>query len=184
MPSTDPRFLLSFDDAVRALRWRAADATKYADDLRLHLAAATEVIEDIAGAVLVRTIVQYADGGKTGVALWEKPDEVLTVEVDGTATTAYVPNLNAGIVYATPHGERFAEGRQNVKITYRTGSATISPAIRDAVRILLQHMVAVEQGPGPLVGDTETARTPSGFLVPNRVVTLCETQANRFPGLA
>src|SRR5690606_30848525 len=81
----DPRFLISLDVAATGLRWRPADKVKNLESLRLYVAAATEVIEDIVGAVLVRTIVQPADGGRSGVALWERPSEILSVTVDGQA---------------------------------------------------------------------------------------------------
>jgi len=181
----DPRALISFDEAVAALRWRPQEATQREDDLRLHIAAATEVIEDIVGAVLVRTIVQTADGGKTGVALWERPDEIVEVKVDGTVTTDYVANLGAAIVYAGKDPDvRFPEGRQIIEITYTTGASTTAPSIRDAARILVRHMTLADQSPNPApVDGGDTSRTPSGFLVPNRVLELC---ANRrpLPGIA
>lgn len=182
----DPRFLLGFDDAVAAVRWRAADVAKYGDDLRLHMATVTEVLEDIVGAVLVRTVVQTADGGKTGVALWERPDEIVSVTVGGAAYPDYRVNASAAIVYAGEDpAARFADGRQNVVVTYRAGTRQVPPSILEAARILIRHMVDVEQAPSPVasaVGD-DVAPTPSGFLVPRRVLELC---ANRhtLPGIA
>lgn len=186
----DPRFLISMDDAAAALRWRPADVTARADDLRLYNAAATEVIEDISGAVLVRTVEQYADGGKTGVALWERPDAILGVEVDGVMYTDYRENLSAAIVYAGKDPTlRFVDGRQIVKVTYRVGAATIPPSVRTAVRILLRHMVSVDQAPVPVSGGnpanqaSETVSTPSGFMVPRRVLELVQNRRT-LPGLA
>ena len=79
----DPRFIISFAEAVAALRWREAEVEKYAEDLRLHIASATEVLEDIVGAVLVRTVIQTADGGEAGVMLTQRPETVTSVEVHG-----------------------------------------------------------------------------------------------------
>jgi len=183
----DPRFLVSMDEAAAALRWRAADIAARGDDLRLYNAAATEVIEDIAGAVLVRTVEQFADGGDAAVLLWHLPSEITSVTVDGVAAVGWIADLSAAVVYAGP-GVRFASGRQNVKITYEVGSADIPPSIRAAVRILLRHMTTVDQAPVPISGNpvnqaSETAPTPSGFMVPRRVLELVENRRT-LPGLA
>ena len=182
----DPRYLISFDEAVAALRWRPADATKYADDLRLHISSATEILEDIAGAILVRTVVHRADGGTPGVLLSERPASVTSVEVDGTAVTDYVVDERAAIVYAGSDPDAtFTPGRQNVTVTYTTGAASVAPSVIDAARILIRHMVMVEQSPNPtpVTDGGELGRTPSGFLVPKRVLELV---ANRrpLPGIA
>ena len=47
----DPRFIISLDDARAAVAWTAGNTAKD-DTLRLFVAAATVVIEDIAGAVV------------------------------------------------------------------------------------------------------------------------------------
>lgn len=185
----DPRFLISLEDAAAGLQWRPADLEKYGPTLRLYVAAATEVIEDITGALLVRTITQQADGGRTGVALWERPSEILSVTVDGTPFTRYVPNLNAAIVYATPKGERFADGYQNVVITYRAGTEAISPSIQLAARELVRHLWQVGQqamNDGTVVnyGDnSKLALTRTGFAVPRRVIELCGNH-HALPGTA
>jgi len=181
----DPRYIISFDEAVKALRWRPADVTAHGEDLRLHIASATEILEDIAGAVLVRTVEHHADGGSTAVLLSERPASVTSVEVDGTAVTDYVVDERAAIVYAGSDPEAtFAAGRQNVTVTYTTGAATVSPSLIDAARILVRHMVAVEQSPNPTpVDGGEVSRTPTGFMVPNRVLELV-TNRRPLPGIA
>lgn len=187
---TDPRFLVSVDAAAGALRWRPADKAANLETLRLYVAAATEVIEDIVGAVLIRTVVQTADGGRTGVALWERPSEIVSVTVDGTAKTDFKANLNAAIVYADKHGSRFPDGIQTIVITYRTGETAVPPSIQLATLELVRHLWQV--GQQALVGDGSPAYNPAsgqmentrtGFAVPRRVIELC---GNRYalPGLA
>lgn len=180
----DPRFIVSAEDAMDALQWRPADRARDGEQLRLYAAAATEVIEDITGAILVRTVDQDADGGRTGVALWERPDEILTVTVDGKLWDGWVLNKNAAIVYADKRGSRFPDGRQIIHITYKTGLDTIPPSVRLATRELIRHMWQVgQQAPAPTTpagATADAAHTPSGFAVPRRVIELC---ANR-PHLA
>lgn len=186
----DPRFLISLEDAAAAMQWRPADIAKNGDTLRLYVAAATEVIEDITGALLVRTVVQPSDGGRTGVALWERPREIVSVAVDGIATTDYIPNLNAAIVYAKPAGSRFAGGLQNVVVTYRVGSSEISPSIQLGARELVRHLWQIGQqamtdsAQQPAYGDNSNlVVTRTGFAVPRRVIELCSNH-HSLPGTA
>lgn len=185
----DPRYLISLDDAAGALQWREADKAAKLDTLALYVAAATEVIEDITGAILMRTVVQRADGGRTGVALWERPSSVASVTVNGTVAAGFVVNLNAGIVYADGSGGRFADGVQNIVITYQTGSEAVPPVIRLAARELVRHLwqLGQQQGasqqPVPTPNPQQTGMTRSGFAVPNRVIELCGSHY-ALPGIA
>lgn len=183
----DPRMLVSVEDAIEHLGWRSQDTAQNRDMLRLYIAAATPVIEDIVGAVIKRTMTQYADGGRTGVALWERPDEIISVEVDGTEVTDYVANKQAAIVYRGKYGEQFAEGRQVVKITYTTGASQIAPNLQLAVRELVRHLWQVGQqvmeGQPAEYGQRPMGTTPSGFAVPKRVLELCASTYS-LPGTA
>lgn len=186
----DPRYLISVDDAATGLKWGAGDRDTNLEALALYVATATEVIEDIVGAVLIRTVIQPADGGKSGIALWERPSSITSVTVDGVANTEYVPNLNAGIVYADGGRGRFPEGRQNIVVTYRTGAASVPPSIQLAARELIRHLWQIGQQapsagaqPAYVPNPKQMGLTPSGFAVPNRVIELC---ANHYalPGTA
>lgn len=186
---TDPRYLISLEDAANALKWGTADKSANLDTLAIYVAAATEVIEDITGAILIRTIVQPADGGRTGVALWERPSSIESVTVNGSAAAGFVPNLNAGIVYADGSGGRFATGVQNIVITYRTGAEDVPPTIRLAARELVRHLwqlgqqQGAAQAPPPTPNPQQTGMTRSGFAVPNRVIELCGSHYS-LPGIA
>lgn len=183
---TDPRFLISLEQASKGMQWRPADFAKNADDLRLYVASATEIIEDITGALLIRTITQTCDGGKTGVALWERPSAIISVTVGGSASTSFIADLNAGIVYAGELGTQFPLGRQNVVVQYRTGVDTVPPSIQQAARELVAHMWQIGQqapNPTPQAGTPDMYKTPSGYLVPNRVAELCGSHY-KLPGTA
>lgn len=186
---TDPRFLISLDDAAASLQWNAAskaDAVSMGM-LRLYVAAATPIIEDIAGAVLVRTVEQFADGGKTGVLLWERPSDIITVEVDGVAITDYVVNKSAAILYRGRYGERFDQGRQIIRIVYKTGEDGVAPNLQLATRELVRHLWQVgqqaTQGVPAEYGQRPMGTTPSGFAVPNRVIELASA-THTLPGVA
>lgn len=184
----DPRFIVSLTEALDHLKWNSASRAADGPKLRLYIAAATPVIEDITGAVLQRTIEQHADGGRSGVALWERPDEITSVEIDGTAITDYVANMNAAIVYRGRHGERFPSGRQIIKITYTTGATSVDPNVRLGTLELIRHLWQIGQqiSSGSVVEygqNTQIVTTPSGYAVPKRVLELCSS-TYRLPGIA
>lgn len=187
---TDPRFILSIAD-VR----RFAGASSTDDDLlRLFSASATVVIEDIVGAVLVREIVQSADGGKTGVALWNRITEGMDVAVTvggvtQTEGTDFTVDRNAAIVYCggPSSPSRFPDGRQNIVITYQTGESIIPSNIQQAAGELIKHLFqvghqAVHADWSTDPSTDEQAETPSGFLVPRRVLQLCRA-SDTLPGI-
>ena len=121
-----------------------------------------------------------------GVALWERPSEIVSVTVDGTASTSFIADLNAGIVYAGTLGTQFPFGRQNVVVVYRTGAETVPASILQAARELVAHMWQIgmqSPQPNPAAGAPEKYKTPSGYLVPNRVAELCGSHY-KLPGLA
>ena len=184
----DPRFLISFEDAVAALQWRETDRNSpNGESLRLYIAAATPVIEDLVGAVLVSSRTEFHDGGKIGVALSRRPSELISVEVDGTEVSGCVVNERSMIVYRGKNNERFAPGRQVVKVTYKTGTSEVPPNIQLATRELVRHLWQIGQqvlsGEPVHYGERPMGTTPSGFAVPKRVIELCASNF-RMPGIA
>lgn len=178
----DPRFLVPLAEMVSAVRQTTAVSASDASDMRLFIAAATPVIEDIVGAVLIETKTQYADGGKTGVALHERAATVISVTVNNQLLTVerdYVVDDNAAIVYAggRQSPRSFQPGRLNVEIVYTVGSSIIKPNIRLATIELVRHMwqLGRQTRGAALPGETapQMGYTPSGFAVPNRVLELC-----------
>ncbi len=177
----DPRFIISLDDAKNALKWPATGPTaSNAEDLRLYVAAATPVIEDIVGTMAPKTITQVANGFVFAIALWEQPISILSItEGGGIPVTDYVVDyqaslVTAGRIYAP---RRFMPGFQSVTITYTAGAAVIPPNVRLATRELVRHWWQIGQqglrsmnGAMPITAD---AWTPSGFAVPRRVIELC-----------
>lgn len=177
----DPRFIISVDDASNALGWTTAGVTPAnREDLRLYIAAATPVIEDIVGTMVPKTIVQVANGNSWAVALWENPISVTSVtEAGGSPVTDYVVDYQAGIIYAgrVYAPRRFFPGPQSVVITYMAGAQVIPPNVRLATRELVRHWWQIgKQGLRSMNGQmpiTADAWTPSGFAVPRRVIELC-----------
>ena len=188
----DPRFIIGLDDARAGLNMPANVSPDALEDLRLYIAAATPIIEDICGTVVTKTVTQTVDGNKWGVVLWEKPTSIISVTEGGNPGTAvpdYVVDYSAGIIYAgrvfAPR--RFQPGFAGVTITYTAGSNIVPDNIRLATRELVRHWWQIgKQGARPANGNlplTADAWTPSGFAVPRRVIELC-TPTDRVGGFA
>lgn len=169
----DPRFLISLDDAVEGLNARTASAS-YLADLRLYIAAATPVIEDIVGPVLATGYTWETTGGRAAVIL-----------PHGTATITIVEANDVPITeYWTEHGVLFAGTRLapwvfpagTLRVAYTAGSQAVKPNIRLATRELVRHWVQIGKQAGGGVRNQEfdgEVYTPSGFAVPRRVIELC-----------
>lgn len=176
----DPKFLISTDDARAALNWPAGNvAADWIDDLRLYIAAATPVIEDIVGAVVTQTFTQVVQRGWSYAALYERPVNSITsiVYSDSTPVTAdaYIFDANAGLItFYTPT-------QDIATVTYTAGTAVIPPNVRLATRELVRHWWQIgKQGTRSGNGNlpqTDPAFTSSGFAVPRRVIELCQAHA-------
>lgn len=168
----DPKFIISLDDARTALQMSPNTNPDQLEDLRLYIAAATPVIEDIVGTVTVRTVTQRVAKGWSFAALYERPNAITSVVYDDATVIGsgdYVVDLAAGMVVFnyTLH--------QAATITYTTGSAMVPQNVRQATRELVRHWWQI--GRNSQRGGAEAAAeawTPRGFAVPRRVIELCE----------
>ena len=100
----DPRFLISTDDARSALGWPSGVVQAgWIDDLRLYIAAATPVIEDIVGTIAKVNFTQVIQKGWNFAALYERPVNSIISIVYPDATTIdsddYTLNANSGMLY-------------------------------------------------------------------------------------
>lgn len=177
----DPLFIISLDDAKNALAITATMTPANEADLRLYIASATPVIEDIVGAVVPRTITQLSDGNQWAISLWERPVTIIKVMEGGSATEIlagdYVVDYNAGVISAgrVYAPRRFMPGFNSVSIQYTVGMQVIPPNVRLAARELVRHLWQLghqsnRNASQPQMAD---AWTPSGFAVPRRVIELC-----------
>jgi hypothetical protein len=173
----DPRFLIPLEEATTGLRFAPNVDPAKSSDLRLYLAAATPVIEDITGALLPETRTHSSWGGSRSVVLPHLPSQILSITLDGVPVTAYVPDLASGIVYSGSRQAVTAFGIGDLVITYKTGAAEIPPNVRLAARELVRHwwQIGMQASGGGARGSQPDSEvfTPSGFAVPRRVMELC-----------
>lgn len=169
----DPRFLISVDDARAALGFATGNApAAWLTDLRLYIAAATPVIEDIVGPIVPKTYTQTVRKGWNFAALYEYPVDSITSVTYADATVVpssdYTFNADTGLVnfnYSTTG---------DAVISYTAGSVDIPPNVRLATRELVRHWFQQGQMTQNVGVQGDTAFTPGlGFAVPRRVMELC-----------
>lgn len=167
--SADPHYGISLADAADAV---GNAPTASADVMPLYVAAATYVIEDLAGPVVPEARTWATDGGSRRIALPAMGVQVSQVTVDGVVVdpAGYKVDEAAGIVVAA---SPFADGDLNVEIAYRVGGgplpANLRLAIREQVRFLWQ---VAKAGNGRAAQDL--GYTPAGYAVPYLVLGLCQ----------
>ena len=173
---TDPKFLISLDDARQALSMPPNTDPAKLDELRLYVAAATPIIEDIVGPVLVTSYTQTIPKGWTYGALYNRAASITTVKfADGTTvpTTAYTANAGHGLITFN-----YAQS-QDVVVTYASGDAIIPPNVRLATRVLVKHMWQVDKQDLRNRENPAQAWTPSGYAVPKRVLEMCQPNTRK-----
>ncbi len=178
--------LISLADAKAALN---ITTSVHDTELATYIAAATPVIEEIAGPQVASTHTWTTSGGGTLVAVpHSQLTSVTSVTVNGTTLDAseYTVDLVAGIVYA---GTRAAPGRfdaGDVVIVYGVGAgagSNVQMAARELVRFWWQQGQQVSQRPTFGMQDVSEVVASSGYAVPRRVIELLSPNWSA-PGLA
>lgn len=187
----DPRLLIPLADA-RAALGLAANNTAGDDALRLLIAAATSIVEDMVGPVLVRTVTVTRSGaGSQAIALDTYPSAVASVTENGATLTEGTDFCwdEYGLLWrgSSQMSARWSGAApRNVAVTYTVGAQAVEPAVIAAGRELVKWLYTRQQVPRIAPGSSPgTSWTPSGFAVPNAVVEmLAPFRGNRVPGMA
>jgi hypothetical protein len=175
----DPRFLISVDDARSALGFTSGNvAPGWVDSLRLYIAAATPVIEDIVGTIVPATFTQTIRKGWNFAALYERPVNTISSVAYADASVVdpatYRVNIQTGMLTLD------SNVHSDATITYTAGVTAVPPNVRLAARELVRHWW--QQGmQAQHTGEiTQEVLTFNGFAVPRRVMELCSP--NSTPG--
>jgi hypothetical protein len=190
----DPRLIISLGDARAALNL-ASSAVTSDDEIRLYIAAATEVVESIAGPQLAASHTETHTGGGYALGLFHKATAITAVTEDGTALTSgdYSLDTNSGLLWRGTYpgaATWSADTTAGISVTYTVGASAIAPNVILAARELVRHLYAIGQQPwrqpyGGGIEDALMSTTPSGYAVPNRVLDLLKpSMAGRLPGFA
>ena len=182
--------LITLNEARASLGWASTQTADDAD-LEKYIEAATPIIENITGPVLVKSATFTLDGGEPSVVLPVRFTTLTSVVEDGVTVTDVFSEASAGIVRAGTAlaPRRFAYGTQNIVVTvsvgYAASEATVKPNVKLAARELVRFMWQQgRQANIPAFGEgPESGSVPMGFLVPKRVQELLEP-SRRLPGFA
>lgn len=170
-----PGPILGLDQVKRHLNM---DPTRADDDdeLRQVIDAATVVVEDIVGPVVVRSFTEVHDPGPMLVLDRAPVLSLTTLSPVLTGGTAYQSvdldfDADTGIVRRLDGG-RFAGP---LRVTYTAGRRVVPPNIVQGGLEIVRHMWDTQRGHAgarPGLGDEELVPTGSGWTVPRRVVEL------------
>ena len=170
--------LITLADAKASLGIPATTTTNDSD-IERYIEAATPVIENITGPLLLSSRAYRLDGGGGAVLVGSGFNSVTSVTESGTPITDYVADTAAGIIYAgsAASPRTFRPGIGSVVVVVSVGAASIPANIILATRELVRHWWQQgRQGNRPAFGNEGVSEVsvPSGFAVPRRVIELCE----------
>lgn len=193
----DPRLVISLADA-RAEINEQTGVTANDDELRLFIASATTMLEDLGSMMSIGILPQtrteeYRPVGSE-IALKMRPVASVTTvtEYRGTTSTviavgatpgaageSYTLNGSAGVLTRRSGGVEVAWA-DVVVVTYVWGSTTVAPNVVTAARALVAHVFKLGQrGWRPSFGGDDVTITPSGYAVPNRVREMLDPSNQR-----
>ena len=175
--------LITLELAAAGLKYTAVNAAVNAArdaDLTFYVQAATPIIEDIIGPVLVVTKTIRFSGGNTQIKLNDVVTSVTSVtEMTNLLNpgTDYMFDPVSNIIYGgtSNYPRVFYPGFLAISIVYVTGMAIVPPNVQLATRELVRFLVQQgNQSQRPGFGDQveSLAYTPQGFAVPKRVMEL------------
>lgn len=198
---TDPRLVIGLDDARGSLNLAASD-TADDDELRLYIAAATDMLIDLADgldmAILPTSRLEYHRPRADVLCLDHTPASVTSVtEYVGTTATLITQAANPGVagesytidgalLVRRSNGYR-KDWSGEVAVSYTWGPAVISPRVVLAARALVSHLWARDQrgNHGGAFGSPDVTITPRGYAIPNAVVQILDpTGEGRVSGIA
>lgn len=182
--------LITLAEARASLGWAATQTSDDAD-LERYVEAATPIIENITGPVLVASRVEALDGGRQSVLFPVRFTSVTSVTENGRAVTDYVADAKAGIITKgkIDAPDVFEPGMQNIVVTVSVGYADDASEVKANVKLAARELVRFMWQQGrqaniPAFGEgPESGSVPMGFLVPKRVQELLEP-SRRLPGFA
>lgn len=173
--------LITLADARASLNLTTANVANDSD-IESYVEAATPVIENIVGPVLVASRTFTFDGGVSTLVVPVRFTSVTSVVESGVTITDYVADTVAATITAGETGgvRDFAYGFQNVVITVSVGTAASVAAVPANIRLATRELVRFwwqqgRQANIPAFGEApESGSVPMGFAVPKRVYELLE----------
>jgi hypothetical protein len=199
----DPQLVISLGDARAELNLDATE-TISDDELRLYVAATTQILVDLCGplgiAVLPSIRVEEHDPAGSQLVLRRRPVDAPTTAIEYIGASAYTipfastPNAGGdsytyepqtGILTRRIGGTPY-RWRGTVVITYTWGSTQINPRVVLAARALVAHLWSIgNRGWRPSFGGNDAIMTtPMGYAIPRRVVEMLDPAGSPSPQVA
>lgn len=154
--------------------------TTHDDELRRAIAGASAVVEDIVGAVAVRSFTESYPGGDSAILLIHRPVLAIASVTDNgnvVDATSYTVNA-AGVLARATSGVpgRWPAGVDNIAVTYTAGRRVVTDNIlegtRDLIRVNFRPQLGGSYSPFDAGGQQpeQGGQVRLGFFVPNSVM--------------
>lgn len=185
--AAEPRLIIDIERARDILNIPSTTRTDD-EELRLYIAATTEVLESLCGPLLPATRVETYDGtGSDELTLHAYPTAVTSVVEDGTTLSSSLYKVGQGGILWRLSGSWSTLTPGNIVVTYTVGGSTsVIPAnVILAAAEQLRHLWQIGQIAGrPALGDggVPSGYVSMGYAVPNRVVHLLGNHLMRYQG--
>ena len=190
--AADGRLIVSLSEARAALNVPSTTLTND-DELLGYIYAATIVVENLVGSVLVATKVETHSGdGRAMLRLGQLPTGITSVTENGTTLAAadYCYD-GAGLLWrgSRPGARAWSStAPRNCVVTYTVGSGVVPANITKAAANLIRHWWDQGLQQSYYVGgepDMTASTSIAGYAVPNFVVDLLKPSlSNHVPGFA
>lgn len=193
--------IISLADAKAQLRMDRSDSD---EELRLYLAATTEIVEHIVGRIVRRSWTETHNGGGVAIVVRKPPILTVTSLVEYIGQTAWtlteqpygqaadpygfnVEDAEGGRIIRRSAGSwpiRFTPGIGNVVITYTSGRPVIPASMQIAARQIVAHLWKSRRlaGPKPASNDDVETQDVLGYAIPTQAVELLADD-EQLPGI-
>lgn len=149
-------------------------------DMLAYARAAAGVVEGIVGPIAPQTITEVLDARGPALLLRAKPSAILSVTVNGQPYSGWVPDLAAGILYASGYAAGWQPGFRNIEVVYTAGSGQVKPNVLLGIREVFRQLWERSRSLG---GGASSDLVLQGFAVPNAVRELIGSEV-ALPGIA
>lgn len=188
--------VITLAEAKRAVNIAAAN-TDHDDEIASYVRAVSLAMDKIFGPIVQRQVTETHDGGSGMVFLRALPVATVATVVERSASTAttlgaedfeaptgddYQFDASIGILSRRRGGwdSRFAQGSQNVLVTYVAGrftnTASVDARFKQGAAIMFSHLWRPEQGLVTGAFSQEGGPMPLTFAVPRAVLQLLDDE--------
>lgn len=149
-------------------------------DMLAYARAAASLLEGIVGPITPQTITEILTARGPALLLKAKPTAILSVAVNGQPYSGWVPDFDAGLLYASGYAAGWQPGFRNIEVVYTAGSGQVKPNVLLGIREVFRQLWERSRSLG---GSTSVDGILQGFAIPKAVYEMVGAEIS-LPGFA